>query len=79
MKHCESASYLELPFDERLAMLVDREFLRRAEVMHTRKRRDARLKADAVLDNVDLSVPRNLQKGEFFRYTKGRGLGRAVI
>lgn len=70
-EQCESPSYNGLTFEERLAMLVDREFLRRANVTHARRRKGARLKTEAVLENVDFSVQRSLHKAEFLRYSEG--------
>lgn len=52
----------QLPFDERLALLVDRECALRDNRRMTNRLRQARLKEDACLENIDYQSPRGLSK-----------------
>ena len=56
--------YQPLSFEERLQFLVDKEHLKRSDATHQRKRKNARIKSDAMLEHLDFSIPRNLSKSE---------------
>lgn len=57
-----STTYNDLSFDERLAMLVEKEFLRREENKRKRKLKAARLQLPATIENIDFSTPRNISR-----------------
>lgn len=61
----ESASYRDLPFEERLAFLAQKECLRRDNGRLVRRLRLAQLKQAATLEQVDYSVSRGLNKKKF--------------
>jgi len=61
----ESTSYNDLSFDERLAFLVDREYLRRENNRLTRRISLAKLKQKGTLEDIDFSPKRNLDKSQF--------------
>jgi len=59
----KSADVLALPFDDRLAMLVDAEMLARDNARLTKNLRDAKLRiADACLEGIDYARDRELDK-----------------
>lgn len=57
-----SAGYAELPFEERLGLLIDREATDRENRRLARRLKAARLRSDAVIEDVDLRVPRGLDR-----------------
>jgi len=57
-----SAHYAELPFEERLGLLVDREWQRRENARLARARRAAHLPQPACLEDLDLSASRGLDR-----------------
>lgn len=58
----ESATYVDMSFDERLAYLVDFEFLRRKNIRIQAALRSARLKSNATIEELNYSPSRNLKK-----------------
>lgn len=58
----ESPSYAELSFEERLGLLVDREATDRENRRLTRRLKAARLRSDAVIEDLDLRTPRGLDR-----------------
>jgi len=58
----EQPSVQELSFEERIAMLVDREWLFRENRKLTRRLKAARLKQQAVVEDIDFRQPRGLDK-----------------
>ena len=61
----ESRHYTDLPFEERLLLLVQKECLRRKNHQIQTRLKSAKLKQAATLDQVDFSVPRGLNKKKF--------------
>ena len=65
----------DLSFEERLALLIDREFAHRDNRRFTRRLRNAKLKQHATLEDIDYKHPRSLDKallrslstGDYFR------------
>ena len=53
----------QLSFDERFAMIIDREFLARKESRITRLLKDARLRLPAVPEDIDYRTARGLDRG----------------
>lgn len=60
-----SSAYQQLSFDERLAMLVEKEFLRREENNRKRKLKNARLQLSATVEDIDFKAPRKLSRSAF--------------
>lgn len=58
----EDSKYNELSFEQRLAMLVDREHLRRENSRLSRRLSQARLKQSATIENINFQIPRKLKK-----------------
>jgi DNA replication protein DnaC len=58
----EQPSVQELSFEERIAMIVDREWLHRENRKLTRRLRAARLKQQAAVEDIDFRHPRGLDK-----------------
>ena len=66
--------YHDLSFDERLALLVEREYLRRQQQRRERRLKQAQLFIRATLSDVDFEVPRGLQKAQFLQWAQGQWL-----
>ena len=60
-----SSRYQELPFEERLGLLVERETLRRTNARLMLRIKNARIRFSVTLDNVDFVVQRGLIKSSF--------------
>ena len=58
----EQPSVQELSFEERIAMIVDREWLHRENRKLTRRLKAARLKQQAAVEDIDFRQPRGLDK-----------------
>lgn len=58
----EQSSVQELSFEERIAMIVDREWLFRENRKLTRRLKAARLKQQAAVEDIDFRQPRGLDK-----------------
>lgn len=67
-------TYHDLSFDERLALMVEREYIRRQNLKLKRRLRQARLPVHATLDAVDFEVPRGLRKIQFLEFAQGHWL-----
>nr|WP_275072617.1 ATP-binding protein [Petrachloros mirabilis] len=65
-------TYLELSFDERFALLVEREFIRRQNQRLQRRLRQAQLFIGASLSDVNFEVSRGLQKAHFLQWAQGQ-------
>jgi len=61
----QPATHDELGFEERLALLVDREAIQRDNSKVARLLKAARLKLQAYPENIDYSHPRGLKKSQF--------------
>lgn len=60
-----SSRYQELPFEERLSLLADRECLRRNNLRLERRIKNARIRHPATIDSIDFRVERGLSKHKF--------------
>ncbi|PZD70295.1 Insertion sequence IS5376 putative ATP-binding protein [Acaryochloris thomasi RCC1774] len=69
-------TYQDLSFDERLALLVESEYLRRQNQRMHRRLKQARLFTNAALDDVDFQVKRGLNKAHFLQWTQGQWLSK---
>lgn len=67
-------TYHDLSFDERLALMVEREYIRRQNQRLQRRLRQARLPIQATIDGVDFDVPRGLRKMQFLEFAQGHWL-----
>lgn len=67
-------TYHDLSFDERLALMVEREYIRRQNQRLQRRLRQARLPIQATVDAVDFNVPRGLRKMQFLEFAQGHWL-----
>ena len=61
-EQAQSAQYAELSFEERLGLLVDREWVRRENVRLTRGLRLARFQQTACVEDLDLAPSRGLDR-----------------
>lgn len=64
-----SSQYAELTFEERLAMLVDREWLRRQNARLARELKAARFQQNALIEDLDFSAARGLDRRVVFEFT----------
>ena len=64
-------SYQDLSFDERFALLVEREFIRRQNQRLQRRLKQAHLFIGASLSEINFEVPRGLQKAHFLQWAQG--------
>ncbi len=67
-------TYQDLSFDERFALLIEREYLRRQQYRQHRRVKQAQLFLPASLDEVDFQVPRGLRKALFLEWLQGQWL-----
>ncbi|NET40323.1 MAG: ATP-binding protein [Cyanothece sp. SIO1E1] len=67
-------TYHDLSFDERLALLVEREYIRRQNQRLQRRLKQAQLFIGASLSEVDFAVPRGLIKTQFLEWAQGQWL-----
>jgi DNA replication protein DnaC len=67
-------TYHDLTFDERFALLVEREYLRRQHQRLQRRLKQAQLSTPATLEAVDFTVPRGLKKTQFLEWAQGQWL-----
>ena len=65
-------TYHDLSFDERFALLVEREFLRRQDLRLERRLKQAHLPTAAALEEVDFEVPRGLPKTHLLEWAQGQ-------
>ena len=67
-------SYQDLSFEERFALLVEREHLKRHQQRLNRRLKHAQLFIGASLAEVDFDVPRGLKKAQFLEWAQGHWL-----
>ncbi len=67
-------TYHDLAFDERFALLVEREYLRRQQQRLQRRLKQADLFTAATVSDVDFEVPRGLKKSQFLQWAQGQWL-----
>ena len=65
-------TFHNLSFDERLALLVDKEFCRRQQQRLQRRLKQAKLFIGAAISDVDFEVPRGLKKAQFLEWAQGQ-------
>ncbi|MEO1148789.1 MAG: IS21-like element helper ATPase IstB [Cyanobacteria bacterium J06638_22] len=70
----EQPTYHDLSFDERFALLVEREHIRRQNQRLKRRLKQAQLFMGATLSEVDFQVARGLQKAQFLDWAQGQWL-----
>jgi DNA replication protein DnaC len=68
----QPATHDELGFEERLALLVDREFIQRDNSRVQRLLKAAKLKLQAYPEDIDYTHPRGLKKSQFADLLSGR-------
>jgi DNA replication protein DnaC len=67
-------TYQDLAFDERFALLVEREYIRRQNQRFQRRLKQAQLFIGASLADIDFAVPRGLKKTQFLEWAQGQWL-----
>lgn len=67
-------TYQDLAFDERFALLVEREYIRRQNQRLHRRLKQAQLFIGASLADIDFAVPRGLKKTQFLEWAQGQWL-----
>jgi DNA replication protein DnaC len=67
-----SAAYAELSFEERLGLLVDREQQDRDNRRLARRLKAAKLRSDAVIEDLDLRAPRGLDRATVLSLAESR-------
>lgn len=67
-------TYHDLSFNDRLALLVEREYLRRQQQRLQRRLKQAKLFIGAAIADVDFEVPRGLKKAQFLEWSQGQWL-----
>lgn len=65
-------TYQDLSFDERLALLVESEYVKRQNQRMKRRLKQAQLFTKAALDDVDFQVKRGLKKSLFLQWSQGQ-------
>lgn len=64
-------TFHNLSFDERFALLVDKEYCRRQQQQLARRLKQAQLFIGAAIADVDFDVPRGLKKAQFLEWAQG--------
>jgi DNA replication protein DnaC len=72
----DNPDFQQLSFDERLAMIVEREHVLRHNRRMERNLRQAKLKQQASLEEVDFEVPRGLKRAQLLELTTGAWIER---
>lgn len=72
----ESVQYQKLSFDERLAFIVDKEYLNRQTRRLKRTIKKAQLKQQATIEDVDFNTPRKLKRAEFMELAGGNWISK---
>jgi DNA replication protein DnaC len=67
----ESPTFSSLSFEDRLGLVVDREFQLRENRAITRRLKETKLRCRAELEDVDYQAPRNLDKAYFLELAAG--------
>ncbi|EQD65953.1 IstB ATP binding domain-containing protein, partial [mine drainage metagenome] len=67
----QSAQYQALQFEERLGMLVDREITERDNRRQKRQLRYAKLRHDAVVEDIDFRQHRGLERSQVLSLAEG--------
>ena len=67
-----SSTYHDLSFDERFALLVEREYLRRQNLRVERRLKQARLPITAAVEDLDFKRPRGLSKTQVLDWSQGQ-------
>ena len=67
-----SSTYHDLSFDERFALLVEREYLRRQNLRVERRLKQARLPITAAVEDLDFERPRGLSKTQVLDWSQGQ-------
>ena len=67
-------TYQDLAFDERFALLVEREYIKRQNQRLQRRLKQAQLFIGASLADIDFSVPQGLKKTQFLEWAQGQWL-----
>jgi DNA replication protein DnaC len=65
-------TYHDLGFDERFALLVEREYLRRQQQRLQRRLKQAQLTLSATVSEIDFTVSRGLAKSKFLELAQGQ-------
>ena len=68
--------FQELSFEERFGLIVDREWIKRQNARQERLLRAAKLRLQAAPEDVDLGVPRGLDRGLFLSLCEGEWVRR---
>jgi DNA replication protein DnaC len=66
-----SPSYQDMSFEQRLGLLVDKEFQLRENRRHTKRLREAKLRLTAQVEDVDYQAPRGLDKSFYLELAAG--------
>ena len=64
--------YRDLPFDERLGLLVEKEYLRRENSRLATRIKQAQFKQPVTIDSVDFNLPRKLVKAKYLELAQCR-------
>ena len=67
----ESPNFSSLSFEDRLGLVVDREFLLRENRIVARRVKESKLRLRAEIEDVDYQAPRNLDKAYFLELAGG--------
>lgn len=72
----ENPSYMELSFEERLAMLIDREWTRRENTRLERNIKNAKFHETALIEDLDMSKKRELDRSLILELAQGQWVQR---
>jgi DNA replication protein DnaC len=74
LKNSTTPTYHDLSFDERLSLLVEREYHKRQHQRLQRRLKQAHLSTTASLSDIDFTVARGLSKSKFLELAQGQWL-----
>lgn len=73
-QHEQPMLHLDMSFDERLHLLITHELTHRSDRAQTRRIKDARLKLDAMIESIEHSASRGIQRTQINELVQGQWL-----
>ena len=78
-QHAESGQYAGLPFDERFGLLIDEEWTHRENRKLSQRLRNAKLKQQACIEDIDYQHPRGLVRADIKQLARCQWVGKQNV
>ena len=72
------SSYRDLPFEERLSLLVEKERVRRQNVQLLQRLKNAKLKSPLAVEDISFDIPRGIEKSFLLELAAGQWIKNAL-